>query len=374
MGSKLSLEQYLEKVPESFRSGFELLELFNGNRTNIAFTFSCGCGVEQCLRAFLKRDQFEYCTKCKPKESHRKSKFDNASDFFGLVEGADFVVCSVCGFHAKSLGTHVSKVHGIAADEYKKTHQIICQKSIETYRNQNGENGDWIERAKDRGEDISDYCERMGNAVRDSILSNPEDRKRRAGVMAAVNRSEVMRKKASDTAKKTSARRDIQLQRVARIHAWQKANPDKFANIISKLTTIWNSKPESLLYHEMTKRTQFNFRRHQKLRSEKFLSFYKQKDIDIGDTAKRVYIEYDGPLHFKQTTMNQLANVQEKDRLLDEHIIEQGWVLIRVGYDQFSYRKSDYGFLADCLAKIDEILNDPKPGVHRIENVYENNK
>ena len=40
MGSKLSLEQYLEKVPESFRSGFELLELFNGNRTNIAFTFS----------------------------------------------------------------------------------------------------------------------------------------------------------------------------------------------------------------------------------------------------------------------------------------------------------------------------------------------
>jgi hypothetical protein len=332
--------------------------------------FSCGCKLEQCLKSFLKRDQFDFCTKHKQKKRYKKSKFDNADKFIGAIHGKNYVICFICGFHAKSLGVHISQNHKISIDEYKKEHQIICSDSSEAYQKQNKKNGNWIERAKKRGDNLTDYLEKMGNAVRESILSNADDRKRRAMVMTGVNKSDFMRKKASDTAKKTSARRDIQLQRVARIHAWQKANPDKFAKIINKLTSSWSSKPEKSLYQEMIKRTQFKFKRHRKIRSEKFLSFYKQKDVDIGDSDKHVYIEYDGPFHFKQTKLNQLENIQEKDRLLDEHIIQKNWILIRVGYDQFSYRKSDYGFKQECLAKIDKILMELNPGVYKIGDVY----
>lgn len=376
MGKKhIALEEYIKKIPEVFRSNLEVLESFNGNRTNISFKFSCGCVVKQPLKSFLIRDQFEYCTKCKPKVSNRKSRFDNADGFVELVEGKDYVVCVVCGFHAKSLGAHVSKVHNILADEYKKNHQIICTNSKEIYSTQNKENSNWIERAKERGEDLTEYFEKMGAAVKASILANPEDRKRRAKVMSDVNKSDIMRKKSSETAIKTSARKDIQEARAEKLKKWRNENPDEFYDkCVSKMIGTWNSKPEAVLYQEMIKRTKFNFKRHQKLRSEKFLCFYKQKDIDIGDTDRRVYIEYDGPLHFKQTTLNQLDNVQEKDRLLDEHIIQHGWVLIRVGYDQFSYRKSDYGFKSECLAKIDGLLNNLVPGVHRIGDVYEQNR
>jgi very-short-patch-repair endonuclease len=312
------------------------------------------CGIRKSDIAIIK----DHVTEC-------KSKIDKSK------EGIEYVVCSICNFHAKSLGSHVSTIHGIDKDEYKKDHQIICQKSSDTYKAQNGINGDWIERAKESGEDLAEYCQRMGNAVKDSILANPEERKRRAGVMADVNRSGVMRKKASDTAKKTSARRDIQLQRVAKIHAWQKANPEVFYDkCISKALCTWHSEPEKLLFEILSQKTDYNFRLNQTVKSDTFPNKSKRRQVDMGDRERRVYVEYDGQLHFRETKLKQLENVRVKDTALDEHIEKHGWVLIRVGYDQFSYRKSDYGFKPECLAKIDEILNDPKPGVHRIGSVY----
>lgn len=260
-------------------------------------------------------------------------------------------------------------MHGIALSEYDGP--VLCDSSKKKYEAIAQDNGNWIEKAKARGDDLTEYKQKMCAAVSESIMSNPDDRKRRAKVMSDVNRSDKMRKKASETAIKTSARKDIQEQRATNLQKWRDENPDEFYdNCISKMLNVYSSKPEKLLYDSVKNYSKYNLRRHRKVRSDKFKS-YKQRDVDIGDVDNRLYIEYDGPLHFKQTSMNQLDDVQEKDRLLDEHVIKHGWTLIRVGYDQFSYRKSDYGFKKECLERVFEILDNPTPGVHSIGDVYE---
>lgn len=392
MGRKhLELEDYLLKIPEIYRGSVVFLEPFKGKRTLISFVFSCGCKIEQILQQFLLRDTFEFCTKCKPKKQYdtiykcnychseffrpgafEKHKLECENKYKNLQEGEDYIVCAICGFHSKCLSHHISTKHNISIDDYKKNYSIICNKSHKTYSDLNGENGNWIARAKERGEDLSEYISNMSVSVHDAIMASPEDRKRRAKVMGDVNRSDIMRKKSSDTAKKTSARRDIQLERAARIHVWQKNNPQEFYDkCISKALNCWNSKPESLLYKIIVARTDYNFRRHQRVKSEYFISTTKEKEVDIGDKSKRVYIEFDGPLHFKDTTLHKLDIIHTKDKLLDDHITRHGWVLIRVGSDQFSYRKSDYGFKKECIDKIFGILDSPTPGVHYIGEVYD---
>jgi len=278
------------------------------------------------------------------------------------------VVCSICGFHGKKLARHLREKHGISKDEYDGP--ILCEVARKNHEAVNYDNSRWIERARERGEDLTEHFEKMGQAVRESIMSNPEERKRRAKVMSDVNRSDVMRKKSSETAKKTSARKDIQEARAAQLKRWRDNNPDEFYDkCISKMLTCWNSKPEILLYDSVKGHSGYSLKRHRKIRSPLF-NRYKQRDVDIGDSDKRVYIEFDGPLHFKQTSMKQLDGVREKDRLLDEHIIKHGWTLIRVSYDQFSYRKSDYGFKKECLERVFGILDKPTPGVHKIGVSY----
>lgn len=285
--------------------------------------------------------------------------------------GIDYVVCSICGFHAKSLGVHVLKEHGIPADEYKKDHQIICSKSHETYKSQNGLNGDWIVRAKENGEDLSEYLVKMGESVRQSILNNPEDRKRRAGVMAAVNKTDVMRKKASETAIKTSARRDIQLQRAEKLQNWRTANPEEFyEKCMSKMFGSYQSIPENELFNVVVNVEGYNFKSNQFLKSEMFTGKTHRKQIDIADHSKHMYLEFDGPLHFKETKKSDLKDIIKRDDCLDGYININDFTLIRVSPDQFSYRKSDFGFSTDCLVKINYILNNPTPGVHYIGEMY----
>lgn len=249
---------------------------------------------------------------------------------------------------------------------------MLCEKSKKKYEAIAQENGNWIERSKARGEDISEYLDKMGNAVRESILSNPKERKRRAGVMADVNRSDVMRKKSSDTAKITSARPEILEQRSANLKKWRDDNPDEFYDkcTAKMLNTTWHSKPEILLFDIVICRQDYKFKLNQVVKSNKFISRSKRKQIDIGDKLRRVYIEFDGELHFKQTKLDQLDKVRTKDNLLNEHIIEHGWVLIRVGCDQFSYRKSSYGFKKECIERLLGILDNPTSGVHCIGDVY----
>lgn len=287
-----------------------------------------------------------------------------------LIEGIDFVVCNICGWHNKKLAGHLRTEHGLKPDEYSGP--VLCEKSKKKYETVGKENGNWIERAKDRGEDLSEYLYKMGSAVRESILSNPEDRKRRAGVMGDVNRSDVMRKKSSETAKKTSARPEILEQRSANLKKWRDENPDEFYDkCISSMMNSWQSKPERELFRVVSDYKEYEFKRNQRLKSELFVSKTKIKQVDFGDRKRRVYFEFDGLLHFENKLRSYNFELsQTKDKLLNEHIVKHGWVLIRVGYDQFSYRKSDYGFRKECIDRVFDILENPNPGVYKIGDVY----
>lgn len=134
--------------------------------------------------------------------------------------------------------------------------------------------------------------------------------------------------------------------------------------VISHLNT-------TLLYELVKNHENYVFKRHRKVRSESFAP-YKQRDIDIGDADKKIYIEYDGPLHFKETALKQLKTTQFKDELFNNHVIKQNWILIRISYDQFSYRKYDYGFKKECIDRIFYILNNPIPGIYFIGSAYVN--
>ena len=139
------------------------------------------------------------------------------------------------------------------------------------------------------------------------------------------------------------------------------------------MISSWQSRPEKLLFEIVSNVSGYCFKRNQTVKSNNFANKSKRKQIDIADKQRRVYIEYDGQLHFKQTKFNQLDSVKLKDKLLDEHITQHNWTLIRVSCDQFSYRKSDYGFKRGCLDRIFQILDNPTPGVHYIGKAYVKN-
>jgi len=390
-----TLEQYLERIPEKYRNKVKLINKFQGKRTKVLFTNEvCGCEREYFLGVLVLRKTFDVCKHCRSQYVSKKYfckrcgkgfiteewflQHDKKclAKFKNLIEGEDYVTCYICGFQALSLGLHLRVKHGIDPEEYKKDHQIICRKSSDIYAKQNLENSEvfrsWI---KERGPEAQEYLNKRGKELSKSIMSNPEERKRRSKAMAILDRTEYMRKKASETAIKTSARKDIQEKRAAQLKRWRDNNPEIFyEKCVSKMLNTWHSKPETILFEAVLNYNDYVFKRNQIVKSEIFPTKSKRKQIDIGDKSKRVYIEFDGQLHFKETQLKQLERVQLKDGLLDKHIIKHGWTLIRVSYDQFSYRKRDFGFKKECLEKVFEILDNPTPGVHTIGEAYDAKK
>ena len=389
---------YIKVIPEEYKENILLLEDFKGNRTNISFKFSCGCETKQKLKAFLSRDNFQFCTKCKQDHKEKficnycstsfvkKSHFNNCQEkckrqYENLVLGEDYVICGICGFHGKSLSNHVSTTHGIDPVEYKKDHQIICKKSIDSYSASAQEQISWIVRAKEEGKDLTEYWQKVSKGVREAIMNNPEDRARRAKVMTKVNQSSVMRKKASDTAKITSARKDIQEKRSFQLKRWRSSNQEDFYNKCTKrMINAFQSKPEKKLLEFLKSIDGFDFQNNQFITSALISTKTNRKQVDIADVNKKIYIEFDGVLHFLPKRGETLLNsIKMKDAQLDRYILENNYIIIRVSYDQFvdkskttDHVKYDASyFKPECLEKIKIILSEAKPGIYKIGKAYE---
>jgi very-short-patch-repair endonuclease len=105
-------------------------------------------------------------------------------------------------------------------------------------------------------------------------------------------------------------------------------------------------------------------------RTKIFSPFNKSgtKQIDIFSKEKRIIVEYDGEFHFSDHRVNDLEKIQKVDAILNS--LQNEFCIIRVSYDQFSYRKSDYGFKKECLEKIKEILDNPQVGLHCLGDSY----
>lgn len=370
-------EYYLSKVPEQYRKNISLVDVFVNKLSEIIVYHECGHSVKMKVRALFKKASYERCILCIKSlpRTNKESKGDKVEEVKEIleIEGIDYVKCFICGISQKSLARHVKQVHGMNPKEYSKNHKIICDKSHEKYKNQNSiNNSGWLLKANDMGCDLTDYKANLSKGVREFISNNPEDLKRRADVMAKVNKSDVMRKKVSETAIKTSARKDIQEKRAAQLKKWRDENREEFfEKCINKLLNIYHSKPELELFEIVKQNKNFNFKLNQTVKSEDFISKSKRKQVDIGDKNKRVYIEYDGALHFIKSKITNHELISKKDYLLDKHIEKHNWTLIRVSYDQYSYRKSDYGFKKECLDKINEILEKKIPGVYKIGDAYD---
>lgn len=240
------------------------------------------------------------------------------------------------------------------------------------YSSQNKVNCSWIARRKAMGDDLSDYRRKMGKAVSDAIMSNPGERARRALQMAANNRTPEAKELARNTAKKTSTRPEIQAVRAANLQRWRDENFDVFyEKCIMKMHSTWHSKPELALFELLRHVDGYQFKHNQIVKSETFTCVSKRKQVDVADAGLRVYVEFDGIVHFDARIKGseKLTEIQQNDRLLDEHIERHAWTLIRISYDQFTY-KDGGRFSERCLRRLFELLKDPKPGVFRLGDAY----
>lgn len=403
MGRKSkSFESYLEEIPEEFRKNIILLGEYQGNRSNISYTFSCGCNIQEPLKSFIKRKNIDKCLSCLTKSSDfysckycskkfllikhfEKCQKKCAAKYDNLVLGKDYVVCQVCNFHAKSIRAHVFSEHNINDEDYRNQYgSLICSNSIDNYSAASKNNGSWIVKAKEEGKDLTEYWSKVSSGVKKAIMSNPLERKRRSDLMTKLNDKQQsdpeFQKKVSETAKRTSSRKDILKKRAERLKKWRQENPNAFYNkCIKKITTSFQSKPEKQLHKFMSSLDGFSFKRNQFIHSLSLTNKSNKKQIDMGDKSKRIYVEFDGILHFEpKYGQEKFISIQQKDSEIDQHILNHNWTLIRVSYDQFVYKtkivdkvKQDSSyFKPECLEEIKRILADNKPGIYKIGDLY----
>jgi very-short-patch-repair endonuclease len=291
----------------------------------------------------------------------------------GKEEGFDYVRCKICGFVSRSLTLHVKSEHGISREEYLEKHgPVVCQTTSEIKKSL--DNWNWVKRAKeDDPEKFDTWRKELGPKISVGVLNSPTAREARRQNLTALNKSETQRKISSVTAQRTSARRDIQLKRGENLRRWRVNNPEKFSEIFTKLSKCFASKPELTLHQLLVQEfSSKNFVRNQHLkRRGKFLTTKSHvRQVDIYSPEEKIVVEFDGVYHFKPVKSDvELAYIQRKDQELNHVLVEEGFTLIRVSYDQFKYARGGH-FREECLSEIRRILNTGERGLFLIGSSY----
>lgn len=245
----------------------------------------------------------------------------------------------------------------------------------------------WIDRAKENGDDLSEYRQRMGAAVSQSIMSNPEERARRSVQMAVNNQTPEAREKSRVTAKKTSQRQDILDQRTHNLANWREKHPDDFAKCTNAMLQTSVSSPELELFYIIDVLSSMkviccDVKRQQRIQD---VSFTASKThmfcVDITCIFQNVcvHIEIDGIHHFQQIASFDLNKRQRRDQEFENWINARNDVmLVRLSYDTWETRRwqenkekmSRTFFSQPALEALFSLLKNPKPGVHCIGQAY----
>ena len=306
-----------------------------------------------------------------------------------MVEGIDFVICKICNFHAQNLGIHLRKIHDLDSREYciknrcKSTSAVCFEKYKDARFLKFDGYSSYTGYAKLHNIDLSEWRAKLSKAVSKSIMNNPLERTKRSKRMTKLAEKQkndpAILKLRSDVAKKTSSRPEILIARTEQLRRWRQNNPDDFYNkCTKKMLGSYRSKPEGKLFEFISKLPGFSFNRNQFVMSRKY--FYTKsgkKQIDMADKKKRIYIEFDGPLHFiPRLGEEKLRQINLKDEALDQYMFKHKWILIRVSFDQFVYRNTleKCYFKQDCLDQLIEILHACKPGIYKIGESYDKYK
>lgn len=294
---------------------------------------------------------------------HQKSCFGD-----DLKLGFDYVVCKLCGFSGKKLTQHLENKHTIKKEDYDG--ELVCEKSKKTYSDQNLKNGSWIAEKRAEGVDLSEFFKNNGKLASKSIMANPSERKRRQEQRAKTNKTDFMRQKASEAAKKTSSRRDIQLRRADVLKKWREQNPERFRKIFLKMTSYTTSKPEKFLVEFLNQHFVDCFKHNQQLMSDVFsMNKTNRKQADFVSESLKTIVEFDGILHFRNVEKwNQLGIVQARDLALEKYCLLNNYKLIRISWDAWERNKNC--FSPEVEQKIISLINENPVGIYKIGNLY----
>jgi very-short-patch-repair endonuclease len=265
--------------------------------------------------------------------------------------GIDYVECALCRFAGCKIAQHVKLTHDMSKENYvKKYGSLISQNSSKRYGAT--ENCDWINRRKNEGKDLSEYKLKIASAVSTAIMSNPDERARRASLLGTLNKRQDFRDKSSRTAKVTSSRPDVIANRTGQLKRWRREHPEKFQATIEKALKITSSRPEKLLF-EICKEILGNDTISQfKIQHPLIPTKSHRARIDIANKNLKVLIELDGPFHFKPIVGEEhLSFRRVRDLAVEKYAIENGYVLIRISYDLFDGKKFDES-VSNCLREV----------------------
>jgi hypothetical protein len=302
--------------------------------------------------------------------------------------GIHYVACCICNHHGKSLGLHISSIHKINIIQYQDRfpdNKVISSNSSAIYGAENKVRPDWRIKAKAEGKDVKAIDAANGRKISAAIMANPEERKRRSKLMSHLQETVLAtpenRALLSISAKKTSERPEILAQRSSNLQRWRDENPEDFKEkctdkmlAAKPQETVWFSKPEKMLYAFLLGLPDFQFKFNQVIKSSNFDWRSQRKQVDMADKAKKTYVEFDGPFHFKlfsKTGRDKLAETKRRDGLLDGYMIEHELVLVRISYDQFHDNKTNPYFKPECLNALTQIIRTGNPGVFKIGEMYE---
>ena len=289
----------------------------------------------------------------------------------------EIIRCSLCGHTSKTLKQHIEKEHTeIQLDQYVKLHgSYMAPLTRERKKKAGRKNGDWINRAQENGEDLSEYFKKMGKALSKSLMSNDAERSRRSELMSDMwkdaDKEKIFRQNQSDTAKITSARPDIQAARSAGLKKWRDENPQEFYEKCTKVMhEKWTSEPERVL-REFCQSLNPNFKGNQQIKSINhfFVNNTNSKQIDILDKSRKIILELDGPHHFLPIYGEEtLIKNQMKDAELENYCRDKGYLFIRISHSEFRY--SSKKFSTQLLGKVQKILENNNPGIYKIGKEY----
>lgn len=228
------------------------------------------------------------------------------------------------------------------------THQKQCQVCMSM-----------IHSGPSAGKDIVMYCgaiikTRKNQQAHFQTCEECQEKRRAIRVKTCKDlvHTEQMRKKYSQTAKKTAARSEIQAQRAERLKQWRVANPEKFTAIRNKAhASPKHSKMEMWLEPHLIEQG-FIRNTHLSCGVEKI-----DKQIDFINESQKIVIEIDGPWHFLPIRSNvSLQTIQQRDRLLNQEIMTRGWRLIRLSMECF--RSANGELINPTLITFLEKIND----------------
>lgn len=263
----------------------------------------------------------------------------------------NYVECRLCKFAGCKITQHVTNEHGVSKVDYEKKYgSTICIESSKRYGET--DNGNWIERKKSAGEDLSEYKTKMGLAVSNAIMSNQEERLRRSTLLGALNKRQDFRDRSSKIAKITSSRLDVIENRTLQLKRWREEYPEKFQAAIEKALKVSSSRPEKLLFEICKEIFGDDTVSQLQIRHPLIPTKSHRARIDIANKCLKVLIEFDGPFHFKPIMGEEHLNVRKaRDIAVEKYAIENDYVLIRISYDLFDGKKFDESVL-NCLRNV----------------------